>query len=118
MNVDGREYQEDVAGNLLLSDIKFEHDEFESLDIGAAPPKTMTLESVEFINCRTTDGTCMIMPGSILRNVLFTNFRCGDALRADSNAIYDRVTFTGQYPRSLIFRPSDAIPFVKNRKRG
>jgi len=77
------------------------------------------LQGVYFDHCEVKLGTCMISPRTTLQDVVFNNFKCGDAMRIAAEAPMRNVTIQGKrYPRMLWIKrwidaeSSSAVPLT------
>lgn len=82
-------------GQLALVDRVFRGIEFSDFRIPVTA-EAATIERVQFLDCGVSPGTCQIDGGTVLRQVTFANFRCGDALHIASDVFLDRVLVSGQ----------------------
>lgn len=95
----------DDQGNLSLTDTEYDGDVFRGITLFPSGEKTTTLRNIRFKNCKTSPGTCMIGGNTILENVVFENFNCGDAIDLYSEVTLNQVTFIGPMPPALIVQP-------------
>jgi hypothetical protein len=90
-------------------------------DFSLYPPvgSAFTIRNVEFQNCEVSPGTCMIGSGTILEDVTFVNFECGDAMHIASSTVMRNVKIVGKSrPRMVWIRscenaslfPSEPVP--------
>ncbi len=107
-------FTSDEFGNQSLINKKYEGDVFPDITLFPVAPRTVMLRNIQFANCKTSPGTCMIGGNVILDNVVFSNFDCGDALHIYSEVVLRQVTVIGQKPASLIVQPNaDNESFVQ-----
>lgn len=98
----------DETGNVLLSRTKFLNEKFYDFTLRPTAGCIAEISDVHFDNCIVTSGTCLIRKGSILRNVVFTDFKCGDAMHISSEVTLDNVKIKGEkYPQMLWIRPQN-----------
>ena len=103
----------DSSGRLSLVDTTFENEIFEQFAIRPPVGTTAMLRDVTLIGCKITPGTCVIREDAILRDVLFNDFECGDAMRISSEVVLERVVIKGsRLPKRLEIKPnkSDYTP--------
>lgn len=68
----------------------------------------VAIENCSFVGCNVTNGAFTIMKGSILKNVSFVDFDCGEAMHISAEAILDNVKIVGSNtPKMVWIRPQD-----------
>lgn len=99
---------------LLLENRVFSNVVFEDFAICPTIGQSVTVSSVHFENCRVSPGTCMIRAKTLIKDVTFTNFRCGDAMHISSEVHLDRLRIIGKkYPRMVWVRPENERSTVR-----
>lgn len=93
-------------GCLHLENATFNNETFEQFALRPAVGTTATLVNVQLVGCRITPGTCLIREGAILRDVLFDEFECGDAMHINAEAFLERVVIKGRRsPKRVEIKP-------------
>lgn len=98
----------DEGGNLSLSDKIFNEEKFSDFLIRPLLDQSIVISNVHFDHCSTVDGVCSIKKGVELKQVIFTEFQCGDVLHISAEAYLENVKIQGSgFPKMLWVRPQD-----------
>ncbi len=96
----------DDEGNHLLKDKTYIEDVFECFEINPILRKVYSIVDTSFTDCKVINGEGMIMNGTVLKNVSFIDFNCGNILHISSEVIFDNVKIASvSYPKTLWIRP-------------
>lgn len=97
----------DDSGGFVLRDREFTRFEFGDFSVSPALGQSIRLENLHFDHCSVSPGTCVIREGAILRDVLFSEFQCGDAMHISSSALLERVKVKGEnQPQMVWLKPN------------
>ncbi|WP_050028403.1 hypothetical protein [Verrucomicrobium sp. BvORR034] len=99
----------------ILTDETFTNKVFSDFTLSPPGASRFLMRGVKFEGCRVTPGTCVIEAGSVLDEVVFTNFECGDAMHIASEVAMRNVTIQGkESPRMLWIRPSGKAELLRS----
>ena len=89
------------GGVLSMQDREFSSETFSDFRL-PGPSGSAVLERVRFHNCRVYPVAVQIDGGATLRQVLFEDFSCGDAMYVSSDVLLDRVVIRGRAKPKMI----------------
>ncbi|TVO71266.1 hypothetical protein [Sedimenticola selenatireducens] len=104
-------------GNFSLVDRIFDKENFKSFIVNPKEGTSITIENCSFVGCKVIDGDFSIMKGTVLKNVTFIDFNCGNAMHISAEAVLDNVKIAGSsMPKMIWIRPQDGIPSIRNKQ--
>lgn len=96
----------DPKGRMLIGET-FANKVFSAFSLCPPAGSRFLIQGVRFENCKVTPGTCVINPETILDDVVFTNFECGDAMHIASEVVMLNVKIEGgECPKMVWIKPS------------
>ncbi len=96
----------DKDGSYILAGKTYNEEVFKDFTVNPLPGNIISIVNTEFNKCKVSIGTCMLMKGTVLKEVTFNDFNCGDALHISSEAILDKVKIIGpKFPKMIWIRP-------------
>lgn len=96
----------DSRGSSILENKIFTEQAFESLVINPTTVNPVVLKNIVFDRCSVEFSSCRFLKGTSLKNVVFKEFNCGDALNISSEVTLDNVVIEGnKFPKVLWIKP-------------
>jgi hypothetical protein len=95
-------------GDKVLSGKIYKDETFEDFTVNPLIGRMISILDTSFENCKVSKGSFMLMKGTVLKNVSFTNFDCGDVMHISSEASLNNVKIVGERsPKMIWIRPEE-----------
>lgn len=103
-------------GDYVLMGKRYTNEVFESLVIDMEAKTRFVIADSIFENCKTERGF-FITKSTLLKNVSFIDFDCGDALHISSETHMENLKVFGAKPKMLWIKPETKVAAGKSKQR-